>query len=459
MSDTAPQTTRKTSPPAPQSAPTVRFVYIATVVLLTAGGLALAWLLIDPAPPDRIRLATGTAGGFYDNLGDRFAWNLRGHGLDVELVETAGSVENLSLLEGEDPVDAAFIQGGVGYPPPESTPLRSLASLAIEPFWVFSRSEGNLTDLFSRPGLRLAAGGEGSGTRVLVEDVLQLMGYTNTVTLLEIGGKEAADALLADQVDAVATVTAAQSPWVEELLRAPGVKIVDAEHVDAIARRFPFAYRVDLPARVFDFRASIPNRDIAALGVATNLVVREELHPAIKQVLLQASSDVARGSRILGTVGQFPSRDYGEFPLDSEAERYFNFGPSPMRRYLPFWAANLLERFWVLIIPIATLIVPILRFGPSTVTWGIRRRIYRHYKELRELEAAAQEANSDEERAKVLEALDKVEEQIKEVVVPLAFRDDHYRLRTHVVFVREQVSAPPEDTEAQTETATRTAIR
>jgi hypothetical protein len=125
--------------------------------------------------------------------------------------------------------------------------------------------------------------------------------------------------------------------------------------------------------------------------------------------------------------------------LDAEAERFFTYGPTLLRRYLPFWAANLAERFWVLIIPIATLVLPIVRFGPTTVAWGIRRRIYRHYRDLRELEAAAARATTEAERQAVLAALQRIDDQLRQLSVPLPYRDDLYRLRTHVAFVRSQL--------------------
>jgi TRAP-type uncharacterized transport system substrate-binding protein len=426
-------------PPRPNAAISVRLVFASAVAAAVLMCLLVAWLLVDPAPPGKIRLATGPEGGFYEMLGERYRRALRSYGLEILLVPTAGTPENLVLLR-EGTVDVAFVQGGVGGTPPSDTSLRSLASLDIEPLWLFSRHDWTLTDFLSQPELTIAGGRVGSGTRDLVDRLLRYLGVPETASVLELEGREAVAAVLRGEVDVAAFVTAPSTPWVDQLLRNPDVAVVEPEFFDAIVRHFPFAYRVELPQRVIDYGANVPDRSLSILGVSTSLVVTQRLHPAVKQVLLQVSKQVARGNRLLGTYGQFPSTDYVEYPLDAEAERFFSFGPTILRRYLPFWAANLFERFWVLVIPIATLVIPILRFGPTTVQWGIRRRIYRHYRQLRELEAAAEAAVNDRQQQEALEALDRVEADIREIVVPLAFRDDLYRLRTHVAFVRAQLT-------------------
>ena len=52
--------------------------------------------------------------------------------------------------------------------------------------------------------------------------------------------------------------------------------------------------------------------------------------------------------------GQFPSPLYVDFPLSEEAERYYKSGLPFLRRVLPFWAATIVERLWVMILPILT---------------------------------------------------------------------------------------------------------
>ena len=67
-------------------------------LLLLGVAFLVAYQFIDPAPPKRIVLATGSANNAYYAFGLRYREILGRHGIAVEVMETEGSVENLALL-------------------------------------------------------------------------------------------------------------------------------------------------------------------------------------------------------------------------------------------------------------------------------------------------------------------------------------------------------------------------
>ncbi len=401
--------------------------------------LVVGWSLLDPAPPRTIKIATGVPGGFYDALGRQYRSALRKSGVVVELVETSGSVENARLLLEDNDIDIGFVQGGVTRRGEAAGTLRTLASLAIEPLWVFSRS-GQFNRLETSQGVRVAAGRLGSGTRDLVTHILSVLGVRDRVVLVDLGGQVAADALLAGDVDYAAFVTSPKTKWVQQLLAAPGISFAEPHDTASFVRVLQFTTEVKLPARVLDFQRRIPRRDLTLLGVATSLVVTPRAHPAIKSLLLAKSHEIVDGEAILGTRGQFPSRRLMDFPLDDEAKRYFQHGPTPIRRYLPYWLANLVERFWFLLVPIVTLLIPVLGFGPTAIDWTMRRRVYRWYRELAAIEIAADLAESRADAEGLIARLDALQERVKQVHVSLAFRRELYALRAHIAFVRQTIA-------------------
>src|SRR5258708_5125923 len=85
-------------------------VWIA-LALLTAAMLGLSVWLTGPAPPRQIVFATGQEGGGYDTFGKQYQVRLGRMGLEVELVNTNGSVDNLQRLLGGE-ADVAFVQAG-----------------------------------------------------------------------------------------------------------------------------------------------------------------------------------------------------------------------------------------------------------------------------------------------------------------------------------------------------------
>ena len=415
-----------------------RMVWV-SAALGSALFVLVGWLLLDPAPPRKIRIATGPSGGFYDSLGKQYRSALKQSGVEVELVSTTGSVENIRLLLENNGIDVAFVQGGITRRAAEEETLRSLASLAIEPLWIFAPTDRQLDSIETEPNIRIAAGASGSGTRDLAVRVLSLLGREKAVQLVDIGGDAAADALLSGDVDFAVFVTSPRTPWIQRLLRSPTVKLVEARYSTSLARVLPFTAEVLMPSRVLDFQRRIPKEDLKVLGVATSLVVTPDAHPAIKHILLSKSLEIIEGQPVLGTLGQFPSRRLIHYPLDPEALRYFEYGPTILRRYLPYWLANLVERFWVILLPLMTIIIPVLGFGPATFEWSMRRRIYRWYTELATIEGAAEQAETEQDLLKLLKMLDDLQDRVKRVHVTLPFRRELYALRTHIAFVAQGI--------------------
>ena len=84
-------------------------------VLVAVLGVIVTLMLMDPAPPKHIKFAAGAQGGAYYAFAERYQRLLDEQGIEVELVQTAGSVENLRLLD-EGQVDVALVQGGLAKP-------------------------------------------------------------------------------------------------------------------------------------------------------------------------------------------------------------------------------------------------------------------------------------------------------------------------------------------------------
>ena len=125
-------------------------------VLLALLLLVGAYWLLDPDPPRRVVMATGTARGAYAEFGAMYAKLLANEGIKVELRNTQGTVENLALLrDPKSGVDIAFVQGGVDRPAAPTddalnADLMSLGSLFYEPVWLFYR-EDSATRLLKSP--------------------------------------------------------------------------------------------------------------------------------------------------------------------------------------------------------------------------------------------------------------------------------------------------------------------
>ncbi len=409
--------------------------------LLVIAGFWVAAHFIQPAPPSKIRMATGSPGGVYASMGEKYRQALAANGIDVELVETNGSMANLVLLTSEqDGVDVAFMQGGIGSQV-ETPDLVSLGSLYPEALWVFARKDRVPPNPRDLDGYRLAIGEEGSGSAVLADDVLTTMGMDeDSVERVFIGGQDAASALLRGDVDGAVYVMGGESSTIRELMLAPEIELRPFGRAATLARLYDFLAEVTLPQGIIDLRRNIPAETVTMLATTAALVAREDLHPAIQSLLLRAAKRIHDPGGLFADPGEFPSPRYVDFPLSDEARRYYEKGPSFLDRYLPFWAANLVQRLIVLLIPLVTLLIPFFKFGPPLYQWQIRRRIYKWYDNVRAIENTARAATSDEERGECVADLDKVQSEAGRIKVPLSYTDQLFALRLHVQFVRNMIT-------------------
>lgn len=415
------------------------FKVYAPFILLVIAGFAVAAYFIRPAPPSSIRMATGAPGGAYAAFGEQFKAALAIEGVDVELVETSGSLDNLGLLaNGENTVDVAFLQGGIG-DKEKHTDLVSLASLYPEPLWLLIRTEKRPSPSSGLAGLRIAIGAKGSGTGVLVETLLSLSYREDAVERHHIGGAAAAKALVAGDVDA-AFFVGGKTQVIQDLMTTPGIDVMPFPRTDTFPRLYHFLSVETLPEGIIDLKKNIPPRTVPLLSTTANLVAHEDLHPAIISLLLRAADEIHRKGDLFSAPDEFPSTRYVDFPISEDAARFFEKGPGFLQQYLPFWAANLVQRLIVLLIPIFTLLLPLVRFAPPLLRWRIRRRIYRWYDDVRDAETAARAGKTDDDRDHVLKELDRLQAEVGAIEVPLGYADQLYQLRLHIQFVRQLVT-------------------
>ena len=410
------------------------------IFLIVGIGFVVAYQFVQPAPPKRIVITTGGESGAYYQFAQRYAAILARDGITLEVKSSAGSLENLDRLKADE-AQVGFVQGGVM--PPKEDPdaeddsgLLSLGSLFYEPVWVFYRGERDLTRLTELRGKRIAIGQEGSGVRQLAQQLLAANEIEAGDHLVPLSGLSAAEELQQGRIDAAFIIASESAPVVQVLLRSPGIRLMSFAQSGAYQRRFPFLTKLTFPQGVADLVRDFPPNDIKVLAPTANLIVRDDLHPALQSLLLQAASEVHGKSGFFQDQGEFPSYKDPMLPLSPDAARYFKSGPSFLQRYLPFWLAVLVDRLIVLLLPVVALLIPLLKVAPAIYTWRVRSKVFRCYGELKFLE---DDLKNHFDRARLAEyrsRLDALEDEAVQLHVPLGFTDLVYTLREHVNLVR-----------------------
>ncbi|MBI1394893.1 MAG: C4-dicarboxylate ABC transporter substrate-binding protein [Betaproteobacteria bacterium] len=409
--------------------------------LILVAGLWFAARFIKPAPPTRVVMATGVAGGGYSEFGAKYAAVLARYGVTLELRPTEGAVENAKLLADPDSgVDIAFVQSGV-MSPDEAPHLQSLGAVAYEPLWIFCRGHEQLDDISQLRGRRIAIGPPGSGTHELALSILKANGLDQeSVQAVHATGIDGAEILLLGVVQCMFSIAPPEAGLVKALVYSPKLSLMNFARSEAYARRLQFLTPVTVPEGVFDLENDLPPRDIHMLAATAELVVRDTLHPAIQMLLLQAATEIHGGGGLFHRQGTFPANQRFDFPISPDAERYYKSGRPLLQRYLPFWLANLIDRMIVFLIPLVAVLFPLSRLLPPLYRWRVRSRIYRWYGELMFIENETRRSITAGEHRDFTDRLDAIERTVNDLHPPLAYADQLYLLRQHIDFVRAKLA-------------------
>jgi TRAP-type uncharacterized transport system substrate-binding protein len=415
-------------------------VTITLVLLIAVISITMAYHL---TPPDHLVMTTGFEGGAYATFGERYRQILSREKIHLQLLPSTGSVENLRRLNDKSSrVDAGFVQDGTSSPS-EAKNLVSLGAICYSPLWVFYRSQETFDDLSRLRGKRIAIGPEGSGVRKFAIDLLTISKAADPPTLLlDISTAAGNKALLEGRVDAVMLFGTEDNALVKELLYDRRVKLMHFKEAEAYTRLFPALSHVILPEGILDISKRMPPQDIHLLASTTSLIVRKDLHPGLIYLLLDAAVEIHSNAGWVNKRGEFPSPKELDFPSSNFAEKFYKSGRPFLLDYLPFWVAVWVDRVILILVPVAVVLIPLVRGIPWLYSWRNRRKFYRWYGELKKLELEIIANPATEKLMDYQGRLDQIEAMLNRMRVPLAFFGEVYRLKEHVDLVRGKLVRP-----------------
>lgn len=415
-------------------------------ILIIGVLLAIAVLLfVNSSAPTAITITSGPQGSAFLNNAEKYKKILAREGVTLKVLPSEGSIDNLRKLSNPTvAVDVGFVLGGEA-DGANVDQLVSLGSISYQPLMVFYRGETKklLSDF---KGKRLDIGEEGSGTRSLALTLLKANGIESAsdAIFVDVETSDAARALLDNRIDAIFLMGDSTSTnLMRQLMHTPDIHLFSFIQADGYARRIHYLNKLELPKGSLDFGKNIPDEDLYLIGPTVELVARKGLHPALSDLLLAAAREVHGSPGLFKKRGEFPAPLEHEFRMSEDASRYYASGKSFLYRTFPFWLASLIARAIAVIVPVAVLLIPALRYAPAIYRWRIESRIRRWYRALFELERDAFKSPVDQaRRAELLRHLDHIEESVNRIVVPAAFGDLFYGLRGHIGFVRDSLLSP-----------------
>lgn len=417
-----------------------RHVLFALAILTSFLFVSLILSFLFPAPPSSLTMATAFKGGSFDYYGHRYRERLSHAGIDLQLKETEGAIDNLKLLnESGSGVVTAFVTGGVS-DAGQSPNLLSLGVIDYLPIWIFHSASFSIERLSDLKGKRIAIGPVGSGTRHTAERVLSDAGITsNTAQFVPFAGLAAADALQKGKVDAAWVMGSPNSGAVRTLVKNNNVRLFNFELADAYTRRHSNLVKLVLPRGVLDVSTIVPNTDVALLATTSSVLVRNDLHPTIATLLLQTMKEVHGNHGIFQRIGEFPLSTDPDYPVAESAIEYYKSGPSFLHRHLPLWLIVHVQRAVTVAIAALAIGYPIFHYLPTFYTWYMRRRLLFWYSQLKKLEESINPPGNVPSADFQME-IDRIEDAVSRIRFPLALTNQLYDLRGHIELVRRRFS-------------------
>ena len=383
------------------------------VVMLLLGLVALIGYT-RPLPPNEVYLAVGEKGSVFEKLGQKLVPYFTAEGIELHLVNTAGSASSLAeLADRDDKISAALMVGGVAAKG-KFPNLQSLGSIEYVPLWLFYRGpEFAGREVFSHfVGQRVAVGVEGSAERIMLRMLLEINGHPieKSDSYLGIPSNEGVDRLIAGEIDALCLMDGIDSPNVKKLLAHEDIRVANFAYAPAYVKKLPFLDTVAIPMGALDMVAHRPRQDIQMLASTVTLLVESDMHPAVQQLFLLAADEISKEvDQFFAKPEFFPAYVDHAVALSPVAKRFYDDGPPTFRDSLPLWLINFVDRIWFLLLGAFAVVFPLFKMFPGYRHMRAEILVSDAYDELYAIERRLARAQTPAQLLSIAGELDRLE--------------------------------------------------
>ncbi len=237
-----------------------------------------------------LRIATSTRGSTSYALGHQFARILaelpRRPIESARVVSSAGSSVNIaSVARGEADLALVFEPALIRADEAERAGIRVLARLYMDVAQVVVRTDSGILDVEDLRGKRVYIGSEGSGTRIVSQDILAAVGVSEFTSVRATGYDEAAEKLLSGELDAAFFVAGAPAAATKRAMDSRQCRLLDLGlHVAAIADSARYVEEVFLPAHIYAYQAE----PVRTVGAHATLICRSTLSEDLANLVDEA---------------------------------------------------------------------------------------------------------------------------------------------------------------------------
>ena len=296
------------------------------IIILIAGGLFFHYKWKNPGA--KLIFVSGQEGGIYVQLAAEFKRLIEEHlpEIKIEHRHSAGSIENAKAIESGK-AQMALIQNDI----PGSSKLRAIAPIHKDYFHFLVRKDANISGFRDLAGHTIATGLEGSGSRPVVEALVEYFSLEDKTTILGMSVSEGIAAIENGEIDALLLTMGFRAPAFLNLLEnSETVGLVDLRETEIEALKgfiltYPMCEMDLLPPYSYGTQPTEPQ---PVLTIQTILVAHEDVPPRvikpITELLFSNRSELVQRHPAAAQMNETFSPTSVSFPLHKGAGQYFS---------------------------------------------------------------------------------------------------------------------------------------
>lgn len=409
-------------------------IFIGLIFLLITCFIAVSTYYLFPKTS--IVIAAGPKNSHSYALAQSYAIELKKNGgVDTQIVESSGTLENLALLN--DPsrdIDFGILLGGITNAQ-ASPDLLSLGSIAYEPIWfVYRASLGELDQLNQLKGRRVAIGTKQDASQIIALKLFQSAGLdSSNITFENQDVASAIKDLHSNSLDAFVFLAPPENLVLKAIFNDPALRVMNMSQSEAIHRNLRSLAVISIPFSTLDLSTSKPSTSMNVMATTMTIATRKETHSALTYLMMGAMESIHEPPSLISNENEFPADKDVDLPLSPTAHAYYKNGKPFLQHYLPFWLASFVEKMIFLLISTAAIAYPLLSIYPA-YEWLFNRQIDELYKKLQHIEKELLLGKIDKTvfNQKLMELDGKAQTLLGHFDMPLAFYHRLYTFRDHI---------------------------
>lgn len=309
------------------------FTIVASLLLLP---FAVHWgYRAATSLPRQVTIATGPNGGAYRELAESLARDLKDtHGVNVTLVHTSGSSENLQLL-GDAKVDFALAmaiptESKSVKEKPDTARIAFVANAYSEVVHLIVRNDEDIMHVSDLRSKRIALGEKGSGDHLMALLTIHHCGLSlDEIEPVYSTYPQIVEGLSDGTIDGAIISAGVRAPIYRQLATSQHCRILSLPYAKAFASQHLLLSEFQIPAgRYQSLPAPIPETEVATVATRAQLLTRtgvpSNLVKAVTSTVLNAGFQQRNALTELGETGKQFAQSTPQFKVHPGVQEFYN---------------------------------------------------------------------------------------------------------------------------------------